>query len=149
MKISSRGRYALASMVVLAERYNSKEPMSAINVSGVLGISKIYLEQVFSLLKKASLVVSSKGPKGGYRLVSKPSDITAYDILKATEVGLFEKDKDSVLAKNCAHLEKTIGDLVMSRVDETLVKTLEDITLDELLSEAEKNRNSNGNMFFI
>ena len=56
-----------------------------------LGISKIYLEQVFSLLKRARLVNSIKGSQGGYQLSRAPRAITAYDILSAIELSLMEE----------------------------------------------------------
>ena len=62
MKISAKGRYGLAAMTYLARNYEAGTPITIISISEKLGISKIYLEQVFSLLKRARLVNSIKQP---------------------------------------------------------------------------------------
>jgi Rrf2 family protein len=96
MRISSKGRYGLASMISIAQLGSGGEAVTVISVSEKLGISKIYLEQVFSLLKRSKLVTSIKGAQGGYQLSKTPDKITAYDILHAVEVSLFEKTEESV-----------------------------------------------------
>ena len=68
MKISAKGRYGLAAMTYLARNYAAGTPITIVSISEKLGISKIYLEQVFSLLKRARLVNSIKGSQGGYQL---------------------------------------------------------------------------------
>ena len=86
MKISAKGRYGLAAMTYLARNYASGSPITIISISEKLGISKIYLEQVFSLLKRANLVHSIKGSQGGYQLAREPRAISAYDILSSIEL---------------------------------------------------------------
>ena len=56
MRISAKGRYGLAAAISMAENYNSGEYITVISISERLGISKIYLEQVFSLLKEEELL---------------------------------------------------------------------------------------------
>ena len=60
MKISAKGRYGLAAMIVLARSYESSSPVTIISISEHLGISKIYLEQVFSLLKRSFLGIHAR-----------------------------------------------------------------------------------------
>ena len=90
MKISAKGRYGLAAMTYLARNYASGSPVTIVSISEKLGISKIYLEQVFSLLKRARLVNSIKGSQGGYQLSRAPREITPYDILSSIELSLME-----------------------------------------------------------
>ena len=90
MKISAKGRYGLAAMTCLAQNFASGSPITIISISEKLGISKIYLEQVFSLLKRAQLVNSIKGSQGGYQLSREPREISAYDILSSIELSLME-----------------------------------------------------------
>ena len=91
MKISAKGRYGLAAMAFLARISQATSPTTILTISENLGISKIYLEQVFSLLKHARLVTSSKGSQGGYQLARTPQEITAWDVLSAIELPLTEK----------------------------------------------------------
>jgi Rrf2 family protein len=148
MRISAKGRYALAVMVQMAEHYGSGEYIAVVNISKNLGISKIYLEQIFSLLKKSGLLNSVKGTQGGYHLARRPKLITAADILSAVEVSLFEETKGSVSDK-ALEIDKSIHILVFDELDKKIKETLEGITLEALVSEAEKYKAYDKNMFYI
>ncbi len=80
MKISTKGRYALAAMISMAQRESISGVETLAALSGRLGLSKLYLEQVFSLLRRAELVLSVKGAQGGYRLARSARDISGWDI---------------------------------------------------------------------
>src|SRR5665647_1533809 len=99
MRISSKGRYALAAVISMAQQYHSGENVTVISISGKLGISKIYLVQVFSLLKRGGLVTSVKGAQGGYQLTRIPEKISVFDILSAVDIALFEKAEETVREK--------------------------------------------------
>ncbi len=148
MKISTKGRYALASAIHIAQFYGSNEAITLISISESLGISKIYLEQVFALLKRGGIVISVKGAQGGYQLAKSPQQITAYDILSATEASLFEKTEDTVADKT-PDIEMSMMTLVFDPLDEAVKKQLLGITLYDLVTEAEKQRDTQGFMFFI
>ena len=48
-------------------------------------ISLPYLEQLFVKLRRANLVVSTRGANGGYRLARVPSEIRVVDVLSAVD----------------------------------------------------------------
>jgi Rrf2 family transcriptional regulator, cysteine metabolism repressor len=148
MRISSKGRYGLAAMIDMAENYASDACITVISLSERLGISKIYLEQVFSLLKKAELVRAIKGAQGGYKLARPPQDISALEVLTALEQSLFEKTEESV-AKKADDIEKAMQDAVFSVIDDTVAAALKTVTLYSLAAEAEKHRQTTGYMFYI
>lgn len=148
MRISAKGRYALAAMTNMARNYESGEYITVISISEKLGISKIYLEQVFSLLKRGGLVTSVKGAQGGYLLTRKPGQITAYDVLCAVELTLFEKVEETVSSK-AREIDTAMKALVFDTLDEAVKALLQKITLSDLVSEAEKHKNEQGLMFYI
>jgi len=148
MRISAKGRYALAVMVQMAETYGNGEYIAVVNISKSLGISKIYLEQIFSLLKKSGLLHSVKGTQGGYHLAKRPRLITAADILSAVEVSLFEETKNTASEK-AFEIEKAVRLLVFDALDSKVKETLEGITLEALVSEMEKYKIDDKNMFYI
>ncbi len=148
MRISSKGRYGLAAMISMAQYYTSDECITIISISEKLGISKIYLEQVFSLLKRAELVFAAKGAQGGYKLAKPPQAINAYEILKALEQSLFEKTDESV-AKQSKEIEQTMQTLVFADIDSAVAAALKKITLYDLVNETEKQKQSSGFMFYI
>lgn len=147
MRISAKGRYGLASMINMAQSYESGEYTTVISISEKLGISKIYLEQVFSLLKRGGLVTSIKGAQGGYLLTRMPSKITVYDIMSAVELTLFEKAEDTVLKKAPEYGAALAS--VFNSLDESAKTTLQKITLYDLVNETEKHKSDQGLMFFI
>jgi Rrf2 family cysteine metabolism transcriptional repressor len=149
MRISAKGRYALAAMISIAGDYSSAEGhTSIISISDKLGISKIYLEQVFSLLKRGGVVNSVKGAQGGYYLTRMPQQITAMDILSAVELSLFENIGETT-KKKAPEIEAAMRILVFDKIDDSIKTVLQKITLAQLVSEAEKNKTNQGYMFFI
>ncbi len=148
MRISAKGRYALAAAISMAENYSNGEYITVISISEKLGISKIYLEQVFSLLKRGGIVISVKGAQGGYQLARVPRDITVFDVLSSVETSLFEQAEETVQEK-APEFEAAMRALVFDTIDSTINETLESITLYDLVNEAEKHKTDQGLMFFI
>lgn len=87
MKISTRGRYALRFMLYLG-RHNNGSYIALKDVSEKEKISIKYLEQITALLSKFGLLISVRGPQGGYRLARNPENYTVADILRITEGSL-------------------------------------------------------------
>lgn len=148
MRISAKGRYALASTIHMAQNHNSNEYITLISISEKLGISKIYLEQVFSLLKHGGIVSSIKGAQGGYQLTRLPSQITVYDILHSVETTLFERAEETV-AESLPEIERAMSAAVHQPLDHSIKSTLQSITLQDLVTEAEKHKSDQSYMFFI
>ena len=87
MKISTKGRYALRTMLDLA--VHEKGGLTPLReISTRQGITIKYLEQVMNLLNKAGFVRSVRGAGGGYRLAKEPSEYTIGDILRVAEGSL-------------------------------------------------------------
>ncbi len=148
MRISSKGRYGLAAMISVAQLGSTGEFVTVISIAEKLGISKIYLEQVFSLLKRSKLVTSIKGSQGGYQL-SKPSEkITVLDILQAVEISLFEKTDRSV-SDEAIEIESSLKNLIWDNLDNAVVTALVKVTLSDLVAEADKAKNGEDFMFYI
>ncbi len=84
MKLTTKGRYAVTAMLDLA-LHNGNQPVSLAEISERQDISLSYLEQLFAKLRKAGLVVSMRGPGGGYQLNGKPSDIPISAIIGAVD----------------------------------------------------------------
>lgn len=148
MRISTKGRYALAAAISMSQQHDNGEYITVLSISEKLGISKIYLEQVFSLLKRGGLVISVKGAQGGYMLSRMPDQITVFEILSAVEGALFESAEDTV-ESNAPGIEKAMRLSVFEVLDKSVKDALTSVTLDDLTSEAEKNNTSSAQMFYI
>jgi len=85
MKLSTKTRYGTRILIELALRADQ----GAIQVSKISSKQKIpakYLEQILLTLKKAGIVNSVRGPKGGHLLVKEPSQISLGQIVRLFEV---------------------------------------------------------------
>ena len=84
MKLSTKGRYAVMAMVDLGEQVAGK-PISLSEIAVRQEISLSYLEQLFAKLRRAGIVISVRGPGGGYLLARKPEDTRISDIILAVD----------------------------------------------------------------
>lgn len=131
MKYSTKSRYALRLMVDLTLHGNG-DYIALKDISERQNISVKYLEQIVSVLGKAGMLKSVRGPQGGYKLAKDPSEYTAGDILRITEGNLApipcleNEENDCDRISQCATLDfwKGLYDAVNNYVD--------GITLQEL-----------------
>ena len=84
MQLSTRSRYGTRLMVDLALHYD-QGPVRINDIAKRQDISVKYLEQLIIPLKKASLIRSVRGPKGGHMLAKPSADITIGDIVMLLE----------------------------------------------------------------
>lgn len=82
--ITTRGRYALRMMVDLAEHQEGGF-VSLKEIAKRQDISRKYLEQIIPMLNRASLLQTSRGSGGGYKLIKAPKYYTVGEILRAAE----------------------------------------------------------------
>ena len=84
MKLSTKGRYAVVALIDLATA-KGEQPTSLAAISRRQDISLPYLEQLFVRLRRAGLVVSARGPGGGYRLARPAEEINLVEVLDAVD----------------------------------------------------------------
>ncbi|WP_315165741.1 Rrf2 family transcriptional regulator [Metaclostridioides mangenotii] len=138
MKLSTKGRYGLKAMFVLALEQD-KGPIPLKLIANRQNISMQYLEQIFSALKKANLVKSVRGAQGGYLLAKNAKDITVGDVLNVLEgpVSISECMLDEDICENS-------NTCVTKGVWEKIKKGIEDvtysITLQDMLDDNVKNK---------
>ena len=84
MKLSTRGRYGTRLMLELT-KYYGQGPVSMSQISKNQNIPIKYLEQLVIPLKKAKLITSVRGPKGGHMLAKSPNRINLWELLELLE----------------------------------------------------------------
>src|ERR1044072_6697211 len=82
--LSRRAKYALRAMIYLAGRRGAA-PVSGRGLAQYLKIPRPFLEQIFSELKHASLLVSTRGNQGGFLLSRAPKDINLAEIIRQVD----------------------------------------------------------------
>jgi Rrf2 family iron-sulfur cluster assembly transcriptional regulator len=84
MRVGSKGRYAVVALIDVAQNSTSG-PVPLAEVAQRQKISLSYLEQLFAMLRRNSVVVSSRGPGGGYRLQRPAQTISIGEVFRAVE----------------------------------------------------------------
>jgi Rrf2 family protein len=132
MKLSTRSRYGARILIDLA-RNKKQSPVQIGQISKRQDISVKYLEQLIRPLKKAKLVNSVRGPKGGHLLSEKPENITLGQIVR-----LFEGQTDLVecvhLPEKCAMSDDCQIRLAWRDATEILYQKLDSTTIADLMN---------------
>ena len=84
MKLNTRSRYAVMALADIAS-FDRQNPISLRDISLRQNISLVYLEQIFSKLKKNNIVKSVRGTNGGYILTKTPEQIKLLNIFSAVD----------------------------------------------------------------
>ena len=84
MKLNTRARYAVMALADMAG-FSTQNPVSLRDISLRQNISLVYLEQIFSKLKKNNIVKSIRGTNGGYILTKDPEKIKLSNIFLAVD----------------------------------------------------------------
>jgi Rrf2 family protein len=131
MKLSMRAEYGVRAIFDLAERYGDGTVGSS-DIASRQQIPPAFLDQVLLALRKAGLVHSVRGPRGGHLLGRPPRDITLQEVIAALEgtsppTDCQREGHPGTLA--------CILHRVMARADRAVREVLEAQTLEELLRE--------------
>jgi len=135
MRITTKGRYALRAILSLA-RLSQDEPISIRELANEEQISPEFLEQIFFKLKKSGMILSTRGPGGGFRLSKPLNEITLHDILEAAGEGTefipcLKKDRAS---GKCPRMSICKAHIVWTDAMDTIKKYLGSITLEQMLN---------------
>jgi Rrf2 family iron-sulfur cluster assembly transcriptional regulator len=126
MRMSTKSRFAVQAMIDLALRERSG-PVALAQIASRQGVSLSYLEQLFSRLRRAGLVESTRGPGGGYTLGRRTTEISAADIVNAVEDEL----TDEAQAGGRMQLTRDLW----ADLDAVLLRHLATVPLQQLVEE--------------
>lgn len=130
MKLTSRGRYAVTAMLDLA-LHSKNGPVALAAISQRQDISLSYLEQLFAKLRRTELVVSSRGPGGGYMLNKAPQLLSVGEIIKAVDENV---DATKCQGKaNCQSGDKCLTHNLWQNLSDRISDFLNQISLQELM----------------
>ena len=141
MKLTTKGRYAVMALADLA-RFDNGSPISLRDISLRQGISLLYLEQIFSKLKKDNIVKSIRGVNGGYILTKNPHEIKLSNIFSAVheEVKTVQCKKESKRGCN-GRTTKCITHNLWDELEIHINDFFEQKNLKDLISNSIESRN--------
>src|SRR5829696_8742408 len=137
---STKAEYGVRVMAHLAKR-GGGEPISLGSIADAEGLPLAYLEHLVQRLRKARLVESRRGAHGGYTLARGADEITMAEVVRALEgdiapIECISADADGALV--CSREHHDDGDpcptkFLWTRVQGSIVRTLNEMTLDDLV----------------
>ena len=143
MMFSTKAEYGVRVMAHLAKR-NGDQPISLGSIADAEGLPLAYLEHLVQRLRKAELVDSRRGAHGGYTLARSAEEISMADVVRALEgdiapIECITADPEGTLV--CIRDGQPGHDpcptkLLWTRVQGSIVRTLTDMTLADLVRPA-------------
>lgn len=85
MKLTRASSYALHAVVYMATQKSMDRPIASHTIAQVHKLPERFLLKVLKPLVSHQILLSIKGPNGGYRLAKKPNEITMLDVIEAAE----------------------------------------------------------------
>jgi Rrf2 family iron-sulfur cluster assembly transcriptional regulator len=130
MKLTTKGRYAVTALVDMAIRYGLQRPVTISELSDRQSISQTYLEQLTGVLRAKGILVSVKGPGGGYLLAKSPDLISIAEIITAVNEPV---DSTRCAGKhNCQQGKICLTHTLWEELNNTMQTFLQNKTLGEL-----------------
>lgn len=136
MRITTWAEYGLICALHLARRPD-EGPVTGRDIAAGERLSGDYVEQILLRLRRAEIVRSTRGARGGYQLARPAEKITVRDVIQASELSTFELHcvTHPVDSERCAEASecsiRPVWLLLQQRIDEVL----EGVRLSDLLSQ--------------
>jgi Rrf2 family transcriptional regulator, cysteine metabolism repressor len=137
MKVSTRGEYGVRAMVALAKNYG-QGPMSISAVSKASSVPMPYLEQLIGPLRRAGLVESKRGARGGYQLTRDPHDVVVGEVYRVMEGPVAPMDcvSEDVSEQTCPLIDGCETRPVWLRMRDAIIMTIDSTTLGDLIDQS-------------
>jgi Rrf2 family protein len=122
--ITSKSRYAVQALTELARlgALPGGRPVPIAELARRRNIPLQFLEQLFATLRRAGMLQSQRGVKGGYTFVKDPSELTVLQIVQLLE-GEFEpeggggsNETQEVWVRAVAALREVLGNVTIADV---------------------------------
>ena len=137
MRITTWAEYGLICAVHLAKRHGDG-PITGREIAARERLPADYVEQILLRLRRADVVISTRGAKGGYMLSRDPAALSVREVISASELGTFDLHCIShpVAEERCADSQncsiRPVWLMLQQRIDDALESVrLSDLLLDE------------------
>ena len=131
MKLSTRARYALRAMMVVARESGDGVPVNLSKVAERTHVSRRYLEQVAISLKNAGLLKAVSGKNGGHSLSRPAGEIRLGEIVEAAigEINIVECVRQP---ESCLKTDSCECRDLYSLINQRILESLNEFTLADL-----------------
>ena len=137
MRITTWAEYGLICALHLAKRAG-EGPITGRDIAAGERLPTDYVEQILLRLRRAGLVTSTRGARGGYVLSKAPEDISVREVIAASELATFDLHCVShpVGEERCSEAQscsiRPVWMLLQRKIDDVLESVhLGDLLVDE------------------
>ncbi|TAE80382.1 MAG: Rrf2 family transcriptional regulator [Oscillatoriales cyanobacterium] len=145
VELSSRVEYALLALLELASRHPKESPLTVNEITAFQEIPERYLDQILAVLRRAGIVQSLRGAKGGYLLAKEPWQITLLEVFSTLEGS--GSDQTQKVSES-ATIEKTAVLEIWQEAQQASWGVLEKYTLQDLCEQRDVRKQANP-MYYI
>ena len=137
MRVTTWTEYSLIISTHLARRMATGLPVAAREMAEAERLPPDYVEQILLRLRRAGLVDSVRGAKGGYRLTRPAATISVYDVMRASDHQTFEVNCQDhrIDRERCDPTNACSVRPVWQAVQERVNKVLKGVSLADLLKQ--------------
>ena len=130
--LSNTSKYAIRAAIYLAIHAEDKQMIDIKTIARTLDIPSPFLAKILQILAKQKLLISTKGPNGGFALAKDANDISIYDLVTIIDGSdIFEKCLISMRSCKEEGIPCPIHDK-FEPVREEIIKLFKDQTLGNL-----------------
>ncbi len=134
MRISTTGRYGVRIMLDVA-LHSSARPATRLEIARRQNVTTEYIAQLARHLSASGLLVTQRGPGGGYHLGRPAADIRLSDIFLAVNESMAVAPCTTHNAEIiCEHADKCAARIVWSSLTQIIMNFLNTLTLEDLLA---------------
>lgn len=138
MRITAKSDYAILALLHLGTD-KANRPVQSRTIATRQQIPHRFLEQILLNLKKAGLVRSVRGAKGGYQLAVPPGEINLKDAIEAVEGGIHllgNRENGATSVETDRRLLQT----VWVEIEQSFLKNLSSVTLEDIIARQQQQR---------
>jgi Rrf2 family protein len=116
ISITSKSPYAVLALAELG-RSSGTEPVPIGELARKRDVPVQFLEQLFAVLRRAGVISSQRGVKGGYRFARDPSTVTVLEVVELLD-GPLGRDSEGVFAEASQAARKVLASTTIADVIE-------------------------------
>ncbi len=116
ISITTKSPYAVLALAELG-RSGGSEPVPIGELARKRDVPVQFLEQLFATLRRAGLIASQRGVKGGYRFARDPATISVLEVVELLD-GPLGRDSSGVFADAAAAARRVLADTTIADVIE-------------------------------
>jgi Rrf2 family transcriptional regulator, cysteine metabolism repressor len=116
ISITSKSPYAVLALAELGRSAGS-EPVPIGELARRREVPVQFLEQLFAVLRRAGIINSQRGVKGGYRFAREPATVSVLEIVELLD-GPLGRDAQGVFADAAQAARQVLADMTIADVIE-------------------------------